>query len=128
MNRSLLLALLIVAQTAAGSTRNPFQPLVTPCDALFSRLEQWKLHGVISSEKGQVALMQDPQKAWRRIAVGQLAEPSAEVVDISQKIVSARLPAECRPSVYSWEIKGKQHGMDARDSSAGGVAAGMRRK
>ena len=123
MNRNLLLALLMVVHTASSMPRNPFQPRLSPCDVLFKQLARWSIHGVISSEKGAIAVMRDPQKNWRRITSGMQMEHGVQVHEINQQLLSVTLPAECGQPLYSWKIEGKKYGMDAYVRSADSVAA-----
>ncbi|WP_455426611.1 HofP DNA utilization family protein [Dryocola sp. LX212] len=124
MPRNLLLLLLMAAQASGAMPRNPFQPLVTPCDALTGSLDKWQLKGVVSSAADAIAIMQDPSGRWRRITTGMDTEPGTPVTSISQQQLTAALPAKCGPSVYQWKIKGVNHDMDANVRAAGGMAAG----
>lgn len=122
MNRNLFFALLMVVQAASPVPRNPFQPQLSPCDALFKQLARWTLHGVVSSEKGAIAIMHDPQKNWHRITRGMLIEHEAQILEINQQFLSVALPAKCGQTLYSWKIEGQKYGMDARVRSADSVA------
>lgn len=128
MPRDLLLVLLMAAQASGAMPRSPFQPLITPCDALAARLEKWQLRGVVSSAADAIAIMQDPSGRWRRITTGMDTEPGMPVSGISVQQITAALPAECGPSVYQWNIKGVNHDMDANAGAAGGMAAGKPRR
>ncbi|WP_435928734.1 HofP DNA utilization family protein [Dryocola sp. BD613] len=127
MNPNFLLVLLLVVQTVSSMPRNPFQPLLSPCDALFNQLAQWTLHGVISSDKGAVSVMRDAQKNWRRITRGMEIAPGVRVLEISQRRLSVTVPAACGQPFYSWKIEGKKYGMDAYVLSADSLAIGKPR-
>ena len=88
MNPNFLLVLLLVVQTVSSMPRNPFQPLLSPCDVLFKQLAQWSLHGVISSDRGAIVVMRDAQKNWRRIIRGMEIAPGARVLEIGQQLLS----------------------------------------
>ncbi|NIY49425.1 HofP DNA utilization family protein [Cedecea colo] len=118
MSPNFLLVLLLVVQTAFSMPRNPFQPLLSPCDVLLKQLAQWTLHGVISSDKGAIGVMRDAQKKWRRITSGMEIAPGVRVLDISQQRLSVTVPSECGQSFYSWKMEGKKYGMDAYVRSA----------
>lgn len=128
MNRNLLLALLIAAQPASPMPRNPFQPLLAPCAALVKKLAQWTLHGVISSEKGAIVIMRDPQKKWRRLTRGMQTERGTQILEIDQRLLSVTLPAECGRPFYSWKTEGKTYGMDASVRSANSLAVSRPRE
>ena len=127
MNPNFLLVLMLVVQTASSMPRNPFQPLLSPCDVLFKQLAQWKLHGVISSDKGAVSVMRDAQKNWRRITRGIELSPGVRVLEISQQRLSVTVPSECGQTFYSWKIEGKKYGMDAYVRSADSLVVGKPR-
>ncbi|MCT4715855.1 DUF2531 family protein [Enterobacteriaceae bacterium H18W14] len=127
MNRNLLFVLLMVVHSASSMPRNPFQPLLSPCDALFKQLARWSIHGVISSEKGAIAVMHDPQQNWRRITRGMQMEHGVQVLEINQQLLSVTVPAECGQPLYSWKIEGKKYGMDAYARSADSVAVSQPR-
>ncbi|MCT4705033.1 DUF2531 family protein [Enterobacteriaceae bacterium H11S18] len=123
MARNLFFILLMGIPAAVALPRNPFQPLVTPCEALTARLEQWGLRGVISASTGAIAIMQDPQKRWRRVTTHMNIEADVPVNGITAQQLSVTLPAECESPVYKWNIKGANDGMDANVHSVGSVAA-----
>ncbi len=122
MNPNFLLVLLLVVQTVSSMPRNPFQPLLSPCDVLFKQLAQWSLHGVISSDRGAIVVMRDAQKNWRRIIRGMEIAPGARVLEIGQQLLSVTVPTECGRPFYSWKIEGKKYGMDAYVRSAASLA------
>ncbi len=122
MNPNFILVLLLVAQSASSMPRNPFQPLLSPCDALLKHLVQWKLHGVIRSDKGAISVMRDAQKNWRRIVRGMEIAPGIGVLEVGQQRLSVALPSTCGQPFYSWKIEGKKYGMDAYVGSADGLA------
>lgn len=122
MNHNFLLVLLLVVQSASSMPRNPFQPLLSPCDDLFKQLTRWTLHGVIISDKGAVGVMRDAQKNWRRITRGMEIAPGLPVLEISQQRLSVTLPSECGQPFYSWKTGEKKYGMDAYVRSADSLA------
>lgn len=127
MKTSFFLTLLMVAQAAIAMPRNPFLPPEAPCGALTDRLAKWTLYGVIDSKAGSIAIMQDPQKRWRRINAAMSLESTAPVYIIKQRLISVTLPRHCGQALYSWTIKGASYGMEANVNSAGDVAPGKPR-
>jgi hypothetical protein len=124
MKPNYLIATLLLAQGTSALPRNPFQQPILPCVSLLRQLQQWTLHGVISSEKSVVALMRDPKNNWHRMMKGMPVEPDVLITDLTPPFLSVALPSACGQPFYSWEIKGNNYGMDALNRSADRVAAG----
>lgn len=123
MNRNLLCSLLLVTQMVPAAVRNPFQPYVSPCDALLLQLNLWTLQGTVGAKNSVVALMRTPQNGWRRITSTTELEVGVKVEVIDTHLLSVRLPSDCVQSLYSWKIRGTKYGMDATHHSAASLAA-----
>lgn len=122
MNRNLLFTLMLAMPLASATVRNPFLPFVSYCDALQHHLNQWELHGILVAKNGSIALMRDPLNRWRRVSAFTQLNAEVRVENIESHFVSVRLPSHCEKSLYSWKIKGTQHGMDANNHSSDSLA------
>lgn len=115
--------LLLAMPLASATMRNPFQPFISPCDALVHKLSQWALYGTLGVKNDVIALMRSPENGWRRVISTTELEDGAKIEIIGSHAVSVRLSSDCAQPLYTWKLRGTKHDMDATRHFANSLAA-----
>lgn len=122
------LFIIIFLSAAQGVERNPFIVPISPCENLLTRLDNWRLHGILHLDGESIALMNRAGSVWMRVKMGQRLEPDVSVSGMSEKQLSVPLTNQCPGAFYHWNLQGREYDKDAVHHSVNAFAIGQQGK
>ncbi|MGL5699249.1 MAG: HofP DNA utilization family protein [Kluyvera sp.] len=101
---SLNRAWLLLALPLLVAMRDPFAPVIDPCQA--AQLSQWHFRGVVHSGSRMIGLMQGTEGQWRRVETGTLFNAGWRVIEIAADSLTTDTGIGCEPQRWQWKREG----------------------